>query len=264
MTQSDRNGTKPRLSAEQRRHWDAEGHVLLPSFFDGSQIDLMARWVDEIARWPVVEGKYLNYYELVGDKKVLSRTENFLPYHDQFRRFLEECGIYDVMAEIIGEPVVLFKEKIHYKSPGTGDYPAHQDGHSHASSPYAVQLYHRMVMIFLDAADEKNGCLVLGSGHEKSTLLAKDASGALKPEVVSALQWAPCPCPPGSAFLFDTYLPHFSATNKSDAARRTIFLTFNGVSKGDLREAHIRDRATPKPNSREIKPNLVPQTRLKD
>jgi hypothetical protein len=44
--------------------------------------------------------------------------------------------------------------------------------------------------------------------------------------------------------------------------RRSIFMTFNGISKGDLREAHYRDWASSKPNSREIKSNLVSQTKL--
>jgi len=30
------------------------------------------------------------------------------------------------MSELFGEPAVLFKEKINYKYPGTGAYPAHK------------------------------------------------------------------------------------------------------------------------------------------
>jgi len=254
--------SKKKLSQEQTRLWEEQDHLLLPAYFGSADVERMLGWVEDIHRWPVVEGKYLNYYEMVEGEPCLSRTENFLPYHPGFQEFLKNSGIFEIMEEILHEPVVLFKEKINYKYPLTGDYPPHQDVHAFDTSPYAFQPYHRNVTIFLDEATEQNGCLELGWGYEKNKVLDRFPTGALLDREVERLTWKPVLCPRGSIFIFDMYWPHRSQLNRGPSSRRSIFMTFNGVSRGDLREAHYRDRASQKPNSREIKSNLVNQTRL--
>lgn len=261
MEQTASKGTGP-LSAKQEEMWLLNNQLLLSSYFSQEDTSKMIAWVEEIARWPVVDGKYLNYYEVIENRPRISRTENFLPYHTAFRDFIRASGIFDIVEELLGEQVVLFKEKINYKYPGTGEYPAHQDVHAYDTSPYAFQPYHRNVTIFLDEATVENGCMELGWGHPKNKVLDRHPNGALLDYEVQRLDWRPLPCPAGSVFVFDMFWPHLSRINTSALPRRSIFMTFNGISKGDLREAHYRDRASSKPNSREIKSNLVSQTRL--
>ncbi len=256
------NATRRTLSREERGHWDENDFVLLPSYFDAADTARMIAWVEAIAHWPIVDGKYLNYYEIIDSEPRISRTENFLPYHAEFNRFLRASGLFEIVAELLGESPVLFKEKINYKYPGTGAYPAHQDVHAYDTSPYAFQPYHRNVAIFLDEATPENGCMELGWGYEKNKIYDRHPSGAILERECERLSWKPLPCPAGSVFVFDMYWPHLSQVNGADKPRRSIFLTFNGASKGDLREAHYRDRASGKPNSREIKSNLIVQTKL--
>jgi ectoine hydroxylase-related dioxygenase (phytanoyl-CoA dioxygenase family) len=250
------------LSADQMRMWNENNYLLLPSYFSQEDTNKMIDWVEEIGHWPLVAGKYLNYYEMIGGEPHISRTENFLPFHPEFRALIHDSGIFEIVAEILGEPVVLFKEKINYKYPGTGEYPPHQDVHAYDTSPYAFQPYHRNVTVFLDEATEENGCMELGWGHPKNTVLDRHPNGALVEREVQRLEWRPIPCPAGSVFVFDMFWPHKSKVNRSPFPRRSIFMTFNGISRGDLREAHYKDRASNKPNSREIKSNLVTQTKL--
>jgi len=253
---------RSRLSPEQMDFWKQNDYLQISSYFDLQETRKMIDWVEEIAHWPVAKGKYLNYYEMIDNQPHLSRTENFLPYHPEFGAFIRSSGIFEIVAEILGEPVMLFKEKINYKYPGTGAYPPHQDVHAYDTSPYAFQPYHRNVTIFLDEATEENGCMELGWGYPKNTVLGRHPNGALLDDEVQKLDWRPIPCPAGSVFIFDMYWPHLSRLNNSRLPRRSIFMTFNGISKGDLREAHYRDRTSSKPNSREIKSNLVTQTKL--
>ncbi len=231
--------TRTGLSAEQMKFWRQNEYLQISSYFDPIDTRRMIDWVEDIARWPLVEGKYLNYYELIENEPCLSRTENFLPYHSEFNAFIRSSGIFEMVAEILEEPVVLFKEKINYKYPGTGAYPPHQDVHAYDTSPYAFQPYHRNVTIFLDGATEENGCMELGSGYSKNTVLERHPNGALLEDEVQKLDWKPIPCPAGSVFIFDMYWPHRSGLNRSPYPRRSIFMTFNGISKGDLREAHV-------------------------
>ena len=63
------------------------------------------------------EGKWFLYYENVGGKKTLCRTENFLPYHDGVRNLIHG-KLSKVMSDLFRESAVLFKEKINYKLAG--------------------------------------------------------------------------------------------------------------------------------------------------
>lgn len=251
------------LKNEQLQFWRRNDYLVLPSFFSPSDVKKMLNWVLEIEKWPLKEGQHLNYYEVFGEEKRISRTENFLPYHKEFQELIKNSGIFEIMEHILEEPVVLFKEKINYKYPGTGEYPPHQDVHAHDTSPYAFQPYHRNVTIFLDDATVENGCMELGWGYEKNKILDRYPNGAIREAEIEKLDWKPVECPGGSLFIFDMFWPHRSKVNTSSVPRRSIFMTFNGISKGDLREAHYKDRASGKPNSREIKSNLVVQTLLK-
>jgi len=250
------------LSPQQMQFWKENDYVLLPSYFTPEQTQQMIKWVEDIAKWPVVEGKYFNYYEMINNEARISRTENFLAYHSDFNKMVRTSGLFEIMDEILGEPTVLFKEKINYKYPGTGEYPPHQDVHAADSSIYAFQPYHRNITIFLDEATEENGCMELGSGYKKNEILDRYPNGSILETEAAKLDWKPLLCPKGSVFIFDMFWPHLSKVNKSNSPRRSIFMTFNGISKGDLREAHYIDRAKSKPNSREIKSNLVNQTNL--
>jgi hypothetical protein len=250
------------LTETQLCFWKGNDYLVLPAFFGEADLAKMRTWVEEIAKWPLVENQYLNYFEMIDGKPHISRTENFLPYHAAFNRLIRESGIFEAMEQILGEPVILFKEKINYKYPGTGAYPPHQDVHAYDTSPLAFQPYHRNVAIFLDPATIENGCMELGLGYPPNQVLERYPNGEIKEDVAAKLDWKPIECPAGSVFIFDMFWPHRSAVNNAAYPRRSIFLTFNGVSHGDLREAHYKDRASGKAKSREIKPNLVVQALL--
>ena len=47
---------------------------------------------------------------------------------------------------------------------------------------------------------------------------------------------------PGDVVFFDSYVPHGSPANTSNAPRRNIYLTFNRKSAGDLRMRYYHDK----------------------
>jgi ectoine hydroxylase-related dioxygenase (phytanoyl-CoA dioxygenase family) len=250
------------LTPEQYAIWEAHGYLVIPDFFSSDKVKTMRSWIDEIQNWPIAEGRHLNYYEVGEGEQRLSRTENFIPFHDGFQNMLEDARVYDAMADVIGEPVLLFKDKINYKHPGTGEYPPHQEVHAANTAPYAFQPYHKNMVVFVDDSDVANGCLELGHGFTPEEFLETLPSGTIKEEISSRLTWKPLEVKAGSVLIFNMFWPHRSSVNNSERSRRTLFLTFNGVSRGDLRQNHYEDRASGKPNTREIKDNLVVQTRL--
>lgn len=234
---------------------ETKGYFIIPSFFSDIDVQQMRNWIDEIANWEKEPGKQLNYYELVEGKKVLSRTENFLPFHHDFNALIKKSNIFSLAEKILKEPPFLFKEKINYKYKGTGKYNPHQDIHAHDMSPLAFQEYHLNCTIFVDDATLENGCLEVAPGY-KGQLLQKNPDGSIVPEICNKIPWIPLEVKAGTVMFFNCWIPHKSELNRSDKPRRTIYLTFNGVSKGDFREAHYWDRASKKGKTKEINPDL--------
>ena len=46
----------------------------------------------------------------------------------------------------------------------------------------------------------------------------------------------------GDALFFSSYAPHKSPPNHSDRPRRTLYLTYNATTEGDLREEYYQDK----------------------
>lgn len=249
------------LSSDLLTQWDKNGFIVLPSFFSADEINQVAQWVEEIAARPVKEGEHLNYYEMVGSKARISRTENFLPYHKGLRQFISESKLNAILEQLLGELAILFKEKINYKYTGTGKYNPHQDIHAFDTSPLAFQEYHYNCAIFVDDATIENGCFEIVPGY-KNELLGRNRDGSIIDEIANELPWQAVEVKAGSVMIFNCWVPHKSERNMSASPRRSIYLTFNGVSKGDLREAHYQDRASGKGKTREINSELFIQKNI--
>ena len=78
----------------------------------------LPRWVDEVASWPADAGEWLQHYEGTDEGPMLCRSENFVPFHDGLRAMLCSGALVDVASAMLGEPAVLYKEKVNYKHPG--------------------------------------------------------------------------------------------------------------------------------------------------
>jgi ectoine hydroxylase-related dioxygenase (phytanoyl-CoA dioxygenase family) len=67
--------------------------------------------------------------------------------------------------------------------------------------------------------------------------------------------YQPVHCKPGDAVFFDSYAPHRSQPNKTDHARRVLYITFNAASEGDHRKQYYADKRKNYPPDIERDPN---------
>lgn len=59
----------------------------------------LAKWTEEVKSWPRVKGKWMPYDEInIKGERQLMRTENFVDYHDDFKKLV--CG--EALASILG------------------------------------------------------------------------------------------------------------------------------------------------------------------
>jgi 2-aminoethylphosphonate dioxygenase len=222
--------------AEAVGHFWRHGWVhLRPVDGDGWARRLQA-WADEVAAWPD-GGGWLHHRELTDAGPALCRTENLVPHHEGLRSMLCSGALVDVAGALLGEPAVLYKDKLNYKLPGGAGYAPHQD-----APAYRFVDVHVSCMVAIDEAGEANGCLEVVSGaHDR--LWPTDDAGCIRADVVDSMPWEPVPVRAGDALWFHSRTPHRSGPNHSSRPRRALYPTYNALSEGDLREDYYRQKA---------------------
>jgi hypothetical protein len=188
-------------------------------------------WVDDVMAWPD-GGGWLHYRERTAAGPRLCRTENFVPFHRGLRALLTRGTLLETAGALMGEPAVLYKEKINYKAADGAGYAPHQD-----APAYRFVATHLSCMVAVDPADEENGCLDVVSGAH-AEVLPLDGEGCLQADVVTALDWNPVPLAAGTTLWFHSRTPHRSGPNRSARDRRALYPTYNARREGDLRDAY--------------------------
>ena len=240
-------------SLEQRAVFARDGHLVLRGFLDGPTVDRVERWTREVTDLPEVPGRQMVYYEDSSrgdDARVLSRIENFCPYHHDFDRLLNSGPVVDMVSDLLGGPAVMFKDKINFKMPGSDGFKAHQDVQA-GWDRYAS--LHLTVLISLDAATAVNGCLEIGSGPRRDRRIGE--MWAPLDEDDPDIRYELCPTEPGDAVVFDSFVPHRSKPNTTDQPRRALYVTYNLARDGDQRAQYYADKRESYPPDCERSPD---------
>lgn len=229
------------LTREQLSFWNENGFLLLSDFLSEQEKRDIVRWTSEIAEWPETPGKWMKYFEASSEagKKQLCRVENFVPYHESYADFLQDPRKLKLISELMGEPAILYKEKINFKLPGGKGFKHHQDAPAFTTFN---QKYHITMMVALDPSTIQNGCLEVARAYHKRGILPQAPDGTLAKEVIDSLHWEPVIMQPGDVLFFDSYIPHGSAANHSALPRRALYITYNRASEGDYREAYFKHK----------------------
>jgi ectoine hydroxylase-related dioxygenase (phytanoyl-CoA dioxygenase family) len=228
------------LSEQQIKAFRETGYLVVPKLFSAAEMDAMAAWADELQGWPEVPGKHMMYFEKSAkdESRILNRLENFLPYHEPFRHLCRGERMAGVVGELLGEPAVLFKDKINFKMPGGDGFAAHQDVQA-GWSRYAN--FHITALVSIDPATKANGCLEMAS-HFHDRGLIGDEWTPLSEQDTSNMEFVSVETEPGDAVFFDSFAPHKSAPNLTDRARRVLYITYNAASEGDHLEQYYADK----------------------
>ena len=216
-------------------HFAATGWLLVSTLDDDGVGDLQ-RWCDDIASWPDDGDGWLHHREMTHAGPKLCRSENLIPFHAGLRALLTTGPLVEAAGALLGEPAVLYKEKINYKLAGGAGYAPHQD-----APAYPFIEVHVSCMVAVDDSTAGNGCLEVVSGihHE---VLPTDDVGCIRSDVVDAMQWDPVEVQVGQTLWFHSRTPHRSGPNTSAVARRALYPTYNAASEGDMRADYYRSK----------------------
>jgi ectoine hydroxylase-related dioxygenase (phytanoyl-CoA dioxygenase family) len=197
---------------------------------------LLATWADEVAALDESTG-VLQHRERTDVGTQLCRSEHFVDVHAGLRALLTTGPMLETASALLGEPAVLYKEKINHKLPGGAGYSAHQD-----APAYPMIETHVSALVAIDDADAANGGLeVVSECFDR--VLPLDARGCVDPAVADSLTWEAVDVPAGTTLWFHSRTPHRSAANRSGRARRALYPTYNAAREGDRRADYYAAKA---------------------
>lgn len=225
----------PPLSERQRADFSRDGWLVLRGAIPAARLEQLRAWVDQVCEWPHVGGPGMHHFEETDTGSSLARSEDLVPHHPGLAAFICEGDLLTWVGDLLGEPAVLYKEKINHKQPGGAGFAPHQD-----APAYRFVDHHISVMVPLDPATQQSGGLSFARGHSRGRM--PEERGRLTPDVVVELDWQPVDAMPGDVVLFDSFAPHRSGTNTSPRPRRAFYLTYNAASAGDHRDRYYADK----------------------
>jgi len=244
-----RHFSGPELEAYAR-----DGFLMTPGLFDPTEMTAITAWTDKVEAYPEAPGCYMIYGEpslAAPGRRLISRIENFYPYHAGFRALFDGEKLRGRVGQLLGEPAVLFKDKINFKMPGGDGFKPHQDQQA-GWSTYASLFVTALVSI--DEATVENGCLELAAGHHRRGLIGQEWAPLTEHEM-AGMAFVAYPSKPGDVALFDSYVPHRSGPNLTDRARRVLYVTYNRCSEGDHRLRYYADKRKSYPPDVEREPD---------
>ena len=111
------------LTDEQIRQYNKNGFLLVKNLIPLSIIDEIIdlckkfnhRMKDD---WEI--GKEMAYYEtsnMNSKKRILMRVENLVDFYPLISNLAQSKEIFSTLEQIMGEKIVLFKDKINFKNP---------------------------------------------------------------------------------------------------------------------------------------------------
>lgn len=228
------------LDAAEVARFQAEGYLTVPGLFDAAEVADIRRWTDEVQAWPETAGRHMMYFErTAAGERLLNRMENLLPYHEGFRRLATGAKLQGAVGQLLGEPAVLFKDKINFKLPGGGGFEPHQDVQA-GWAQYAK--LHVTALVTVDRATIANGCLEMATGFAGAQELIGSEWEPLDATQLAGLHWRHIEAAPGDVVFFDSFIPHRSAPNHASEPRRVLYYTYNRASEGNHLARYYADK----------------------
>lgn len=224
------------LDETQLRAWERDGYLHIVSFLAGAELEQLQSEVAQIERSSDGERSLLQHYEMTAHGVRICRSEHLIDGHPLLRQILTSGPMLEMAGQLLGEPAVLYKEKINYKLSGGAGFAPHQD-----APAYPFIDTHTTCMLAIDDATIENGCLDVVAGMH-AELLPMDDAGCIRPDLADRMEWQSVPIAAGDLLWFHSRAPHRSGPNTSSIDRRGLFCTYNAASHGDLRERYYAEK----------------------
>lgn len=261
---------------EKKEQFEKQGYVWIKGYYSPEQVMLLRAWSDQIAEGShtllslsystghslktlqqTIPGSLIVVPEAKDPQKVC-RAEDLLTCYPDLYRFVYGT-LTSYLGCLFGEPYALFKDKINFKWSGGGAFSPHQD---FPAFEFFGPREHITAMVCIDEATLENGCLQIAQNWKETFIddenvdplalqkgtailpyeVGGPSHGTIKKELCDKITWLPILAKPGDVVFFNSYVPHYSETNRSDAPRRAMFFTHNRLSEGEYKTAYYQTK----------------------
>ncbi len=254
------------LERAERRAWDEDGFFIRKGVFALAEIAELRAAAERVGaralaasydceqsyeidgnRYCEASGSTIQFEHLPGSATIRV-VEPFHHLEPAFEALIDDPRLVAPMRDLVGcERVSLFTDKLNFKRAREGSrFRWHQDSPYWAHfAPHIDQLPN--VMLALDDASERNGCLRVVAGSHRRGLLP----GSSGPERLAPLFTDPgsfdvaravaAEMPAGSLLFFSPHTVHGSAPNTSDEPRRALLFTYQPGGQRMFKREGIRD-----------------------
>ena len=233
------------LTDKQIKQYNKNGFLLVKNLIPLSIIDEindLCKKFNHITKddWKI--GKEMAYYEtnkMNSEKRILMRVENLVDFYPLISNVAQSKEIFSTLEKIMGEKIILFKDKINFKNPGSGGFRPHQDPNK-SWLKFSNKFCNALITISESAID--NGCIELAPEGHKLGLIPQDGTGLLPENTVKNLSFKMIPTSPGDVVFFDALSPHRSKSNNSKSQRINLYLTYNALMDGNHRHEYFEEK----------------------
>ncbi len=241
------------MKSLEHLEFERDGFLVVRGMYSPQEIQELSLAIDVLASATPQVGGPMVYFEKnlqEPTQKILSRIEKFIDFDSRFSSLISGDKMTQRIKALLGEPGILFKEKINFKLPGGNGFEPHQDIQPGWDSyaPYFIS-----VLVTVDESTLENGCLELAAGHHKRGMIGQ-LWQPLKGDELAGMHFVPFPMSPGDVAFFDCFVPHQSKPNHTASRRRNLYLTYNRLSDGDHRERYFSDKRKSFPPDYEREP----------
>ncbi len=229
------------LTATELAHFHERGWVMKKGLFNAERIAALGKDIDDLhercAR-EEVPGAWVAWEDDLDPAKPkrirqLMGSETVCPLIGEMSRSPE---MLSVIRQVIGSEMHLFHSKLMMKAAHDGSFtPWHQDFQYWQA--FSALPTHVNCMLFVDGADEANGCLRMVDGSHRTGLkpIHHLKSSSFNIGLAGGLDDFPStmiPTEPGDAIFFGAYVIHGSGPNTSSRDRRANTFAFDRLGNG--------------------------------
>ena len=186
------------------------------------------------------QSKHIHNFELdSNNNKVLSRSEYFYHNNHNINSFINDSNFKYVLNNITDKSYNIYKEKLIINIL-IQVLIVHQD-----ILAYPDSQDHITCLIPLCNTYKLNGSIqfspLINNNLDNNTILESTNSGVIKNQ--DKLIWNPPVLTNfGDIILFNSYIPHKSSSNISEQPRKSLYLTFNKLEEGYIRDDYYEKK----------------------
>jgi len=219
------------LTAEQAKRYRTEGYFISPDLLSQAEVEQFVYETERICAGSTVAQHDASRLEMEpgqppnGTK--VRRIYEPCTYYEVFKKFSESPKLVDALEQLLGPDIVYTSSKINVKPAEVGSVVEwHQDMAYGPLTNRSVVA----ILIYLDDADLKNGCLQVIPGQFR--MLDHSRDGIFQGRITEPLDTSkaiPLEGKKGAANFFNGLAPHASSPNRSSRSRRTLILGYRAA-----------------------------------